>query len=133
MNREAIMSSVHISGASRGIGRAIAIELSGRGHRVIATARSPESLADLAVDRRLRLDVTSQESVEQAIRDAGDIDILVSNAGETVRAPPESVPLAEVERLSSSSGHYSTRTARLRLMADTAHSTGVRNALGELF
>jgi NAD(P)-dependent dehydrogenase (short-subunit alcohol dehydrogenase family) len=93
------MSSVLITGASRGIGRAIAIELSGRGHRVIATARSPESLADLPVDRRLRLDVTSQESVEQAIRDAGDIDILVSNAGETVRGPLESVPLAEVERL----------------------------------
>jgi len=93
------MSSVLITGASRGIGRAIAIELSGRGHRVIATARRQETLADLPVDQRLSLDVTSQESVEAAIRDAGDIDVLVSNAGETVRAPLESVPLAEVERL----------------------------------
>jgi NAD(P)-dependent dehydrogenase (short-subunit alcohol dehydrogenase family) len=32
-------------------------------------------------------------------RAAGDLDVLVSNAGETVRAPLESVPLAEVERL----------------------------------
>ena len=93
------MSSVLITGASRGIGRAIAIELSGRGHRVIATARRPETLADLPVDQRLRLDVTSGESVEAAIRDAGDIDVLVSNAGETVRGPLESVPLSEVERL----------------------------------
>jgi NAD(P)-dependent dehydrogenase (short-subunit alcohol dehydrogenase family) len=93
------MSSVLITGASRGIGRAIAIELSARGHRVIATARRPETLADLPADQRLRLDVTSQESVDQAIRDAGDIDVLVSNAGETVRAPLESVPVSEVERL----------------------------------
>ncbi|MFG2305605.1 SDR family oxidoreductase [Actinacidiphila glaucinigra] len=93
------MSSVLITGASRGIGRAIAVELAARGHRVIATARGPETLAGLPVDRRLRLDVTDQESVDQAVRDAGDVDVLISNAGETVRAPLESVPLGEVERL----------------------------------
>ncbi|MFJ8489060.1 SDR family oxidoreductase [Streptomyces sp. NPDC094038] len=93
------MSSVLITGASRGIGRAIAAELAGRGHRVVATARRPETLADLPADRRLRLDVTDQESVDRAVRAAGDIDVLVSNAGATVRAPLESVPLAEVERL----------------------------------
>jgi NAD(P)-dependent dehydrogenase (short-subunit alcohol dehydrogenase family) len=93
------MSSVLITGASKGIGRAIAIELAGRGHRVVATARNTETLADLPVDQRLRLDVTVQESVDQAIQDAGDIDVVVSNAGETVRAPLESVPLSEVERL----------------------------------
>src|SRR5215467_8263387 len=93
------MSSVLITGASKGIGRAVAIELAGRGHRVIATARRPETLADLPVDQRLRLDVTVQETVDQAVQDAGDIDVLVSNAGETVRAPLESVPLSEVERL----------------------------------
>jgi NADP-dependent 3-hydroxy acid dehydrogenase YdfG len=93
------MSAVLITGASKGIGRAIAIELAARGHRVIATARNTEALADLPVDQRLRLDVTDQDSVDQALRDAGDIDVLVSNAGETVRAPLESVPLDEVERL----------------------------------
>src|SRR5215510_13907822 len=93
------MASVLITGASRGIGRAIAIELAGRGHRVIATARRPETLADLPVDQRLRLDVTDQASVDVAIRDAGEVDVLVSNAGESVRAPLESVPLDEVERL----------------------------------
>jgi NAD(P)-dependent dehydrogenase (short-subunit alcohol dehydrogenase family) len=93
------MSSVLITGASKGIGRAIATELSSRGHRVIATARRPEALADLPVDQRLRLDVTVQETVDQAVRDAGEIDVLVSNAGETVRAPLESVPLSAVEQL----------------------------------
>jgi NADP-dependent 3-hydroxy acid dehydrogenase YdfG len=93
------MSSVLITGASRGIGRAVAVELAKRGHRVIATARRSETLADLSVDQRLRLDVTDQDSVDQAIKDAGEIDVLVSNAGATIRAPLESVPLAEVERL----------------------------------
>ena len=93
------MSSVLITGASKGIGRAIAIELAGRGHRVVATARRPETLADLPVDQRLQLDVTDQDSVDQAVKEAGEIDVLVSNAGATVRAPLESVPLAEVEKL----------------------------------
>ncbi len=93
------MKSVLVTGASKGIGRAIALELSQRGHRVIATARNPETLAGLPVARRLRLDVTDPDTVEAAIRDAGDVDVLVSNAGETVRAPLETVPLEEVERL----------------------------------
>ena len=93
------MSSVLITGASKGIGRAIAIELAGRGHRVVATARRPETLADLPVDQRLQLDVTDQDSVDRAIKEAGEIDVLVSNAGATVRAPLETVPLTEVEKL----------------------------------
>jgi NADP-dependent 3-hydroxy acid dehydrogenase YdfG len=93
------MPSVLITGASQGIGRAIALELAHRGHRVIATARRPETLADLPVDRRLRLDVTDQDSVDRAMEAAGEVDVLVSNAGATLRAPLESVPLAEVERI----------------------------------
>ncbi|MCR6484935.1 SDR family oxidoreductase [Amycolatopsis sp. OK19-0408] len=93
------MSSVLITGASRGIGRAVAVELARRGHRVVATARRLETLADLPVDQRLRLDVTDADSVSTAIAAAGEIDVLVSNAGATVRAPLETVPLDEVEEL----------------------------------
>ncbi|MFC0436593.1 SDR family oxidoreductase [Kutzneria buriramensis] len=93
------MTSVLVTGASRGIGRAIAVELADRGHRVVATARRPEALADLPVDQRLALDVTDQAGVDAAVRAAGEIDVLVSNAGATVRAPLESVPLAAVEEL----------------------------------
>jgi len=93
------MPSVLVTGASRGIGRAIVIELADRGHRVIATARNVENLSDLDVDQALPLDVTDQASVDAAIALAGEVDVLVSNAGETWRSPVESVPLTEVERL----------------------------------
>ncbi|MEV6528435.1 SDR family oxidoreductase [Streptomyces sp. NPDC051639] len=118
------MSSVLITGASKGIGRAIAVAPAGRGHRVIATARRPETLADLPVDQRLRLDVTDQESVDQAVRDAGDIDVLVSNAGETVRAPLESVPLSEVERIFQLNTLGALRVAQAVLPAMRERGTG---------
>jgi NADP-dependent 3-hydroxy acid dehydrogenase YdfG len=93
------MSSILITGASKGIGRATAAELSRRGHRVIATARDPRTLQGLDVDQRLRLDVTDQASVDAAVGQAGPIDVLVSNAGVIFRAAVEASPTAEIERL----------------------------------
>jgi NADP-dependent 3-hydroxy acid dehydrogenase YdfG len=77
------MARVLITGSSTGIGRATAIELAQRGQAVVATARRPETLEDLSVEQRLALDVTHQASVDAALRRAGEIDVLVSNAGET--------------------------------------------------
>jgi NAD(P)-dependent dehydrogenase (short-subunit alcohol dehydrogenase family) len=93
------MSSILITGASKGIGRAIAAELARRGHRVVATARDPRTLDDLDVDQRLRLDVTDQAGIEQAIGQAGDIDVLISNAGVIFSAAVEASPIPEIERL----------------------------------
>ena len=86
------MPSVLITGRGRGIGRATALELVRRGHRVIATARDPGQVADLPVDVRLQLDVTDAHSVERAIRAAGPIDVLISNAGAMFMAPVEATP-----------------------------------------
>jgi NADP-dependent 3-hydroxy acid dehydrogenase YdfG len=93
------MSRVLVTGASKGIGRAIVCELAARGHDVVATARDVATLEDLPATVRLALDVTDQESVDKAIAAAGDLDALISNAGQTLRAPAESVPLTEVDRL----------------------------------
>jgi NAD(P)-dependent dehydrogenase (short-subunit alcohol dehydrogenase family) len=93
------MARVLITGTSRGIGRATAIELTRRGHDVIATARDVSALGDVPAVLRLPLDVTDQESVDAAIAAAGRIDVLISNAGDTLRAPVETVPMSEVERI----------------------------------
>src|ERR1700729_890395 len=86
------MASVLITGTSKGIGRATAAEFARRGHRVVATARDPQSLADLDVDQRLPLDVTDPASVTAAVQAAGEIDVLVSNAGEIFYAAVEATP-----------------------------------------
>jgi NADP-dependent 3-hydroxy acid dehydrogenase YdfG len=86
------MASVLITGASKGIGRATAAEFARRGHRVVATARDPQSLAGLDVDQRLPLDVTDPASVTAAVRAAGEVDVLVSNAGEIFYAAVEATP-----------------------------------------
>jgi NADP-dependent 3-hydroxy acid dehydrogenase YdfG len=93
------MSSVLITGANRGIGRAIATEFARRGHRVVATARDPGTLADLDVSQRLELDVTDDISVSAAIAGAGNIDIVIANAGVIFYAAVEATPLPELQRL----------------------------------
>jgi NAD(P)-dependent dehydrogenase (short-subunit alcohol dehydrogenase family) len=93
------VSCILITGASKGVGRAVAAELARRGHRVVATARDPSTLDDLDVDQRLRLDVTDQSTVDAAVAEAGPIDVLISNAAEIFAAAVEASPIEEIERL----------------------------------
>src|SRR5215470_14039128 len=93
------MARVLITGCSSGIGRATAVELTKRGHDVIATARRPETLDDLDVAQRLALDVTSDASVAAAVAAAGEVDVLVNNAGIAIGGPIEKVPLDRAQAL----------------------------------
>jgi short-subunit dehydrogenase len=82
-----------ITGASQGIGRALAATAAKRGARVLAAARSESLLAKLSEDVRkaggmletVVADVTSAEDrrrmAESAIRHFGGLDVLVNNAG----------------------------------------------------
>src|SRR5256885_294008 len=82
------MSNIVITGASRGIGLATAVELARGGHNVVATMRNPAgspALGDQAVKENLpirieAMDVDSDESVKQAfgrILAQGPVDVLV--------------------------------------------------------
>ncbi len=78
------MARILITGANRGIGRALAAELSERGHSVIGTSRRPLDDDDAVPGiRRLPLDVTDRRSLEAAADALADepLDILVNNAG----------------------------------------------------
>lgn len=106
------MSRILVTGASRGIGRATAVELAARGHEVVATARDARALVDLDVAQRLSLDVTDQVSVDTAIAAAGPIDALVSNAGEIFVSSVEDSPAHEIERLFAVNTFGAVRVAR---------------------
>jgi len=92
---------VLITGCSTGIGRATALRLVGDGWKVVATARKPESIADLASAgcQTLALDVTDEASmrsaVEQIEAEHGSVGALVNNAGYSQSGAVESVPLDE--------------------------------------
>ena len=78
---------VFVTGANRGIGRAIAEEAAARGaRRVYAAARDVSGLQDL-VDQHpeqmvaVRLDVTNAGQIEEAAAQAKDVQVLINNAG----------------------------------------------------
>jgi len=93
------MAHVLITGCSTGIGRATAIELTARGHQVVATARRLETLDGLDVAAKLHLDVTDEQSILDAVNAIGEIDVLVNNAGFEVSGPVEMTQLHEVRRM----------------------------------
>ncbi|SCF16717.1 Short-chain dehydrogenase [Micromonospora coriariae] len=70
-----------VTGANRGIGRHFAQQLLERGAaKVYATARNPEQI-DMPGVEKLRLDITDPQSVEEAVRAASDVTLLINNAG----------------------------------------------------
>jgi NAD(P)-dependent dehydrogenase (short-subunit alcohol dehydrogenase family) len=98
-------NAVLITGCSTGIGRATAERLaSGDRWRVYATARRPESIADLTERgcRTLALDVTDEDSMQKAVaeieREHGAVGALVNNAGYAVEGAFEETPMDAVRR-----------------------------------
>ena len=79
--------SALVTGASRGIGRAIAAELAAAGARVVVGYRSgqeeAEALAAEIGGRAIQADVSSPDEARRLVEEAGDLDILVNNAGLT--------------------------------------------------
>jgi NAD(P)-dependent dehydrogenase (short-subunit alcohol dehydrogenase family) len=90
-----VAKTAFITGASSGIGRALALELGGRGHELFLTARREDALEEVRAEiaaahpeRRVeirRLDVTDNADVAAALAEAaeklGRLDVVVANAG----------------------------------------------------
>ncbi|MCA2979929.1 MAG: SDR family NAD(P)-dependent oxidoreductase [Myxococcaceae bacterium] len=93
-----------ITGASRGLGRAIADEALRRGHRVAVTARDVAALTGFVPADRvlaLALDVRDRDAVFRAVDAAaahlGGLDVVVNNAGYGLFGPLESIVEAELD------------------------------------
>jgi NAD(P)-dependent dehydrogenase (short-subunit alcohol dehydrogenase family) len=99
--------SVLITGATDGLGKALALLLAERGYRVFAAGRSPEKLAQLDSIAReknlalesIALDVCSDASVHSAVQTVlgktGAIDVLVNNAGVNYTAAVEDLSMED--------------------------------------
>jgi 3-oxoacyl-[acyl-carrier protein] reductase len=76
-----------VTGGSRGIGRAIAVELGKAGASVVVGYRSggdeAEAVAKEIGGRAVQADVSSSDEARALVEEAGDLDILVNNAGLT--------------------------------------------------
>jgi short-subunit dehydrogenase len=103
--------SVLITGATDGLGRAAALLLAEKGYRVFAAGRSAEKRAELdrlAGTKKLsletvELDVCDDSSVSRAVQQilekAGNIDVLINNAGVGLMAVAEELKLDDLRRL----------------------------------
>lgn len=94
-------SSVLITGCSSGYGLATACRFLEEGWNVVATMRTPREDVLPRSDRLkiVALDVTSPDSIANAIRAAGPVDVLVNNAGIGGIGPFEATPMTTTREL----------------------------------
>ncbi|MFD8807231.1 SDR family oxidoreductase [Streptomyces sp. NPDC059597] len=78
-------ATVLVTGANRGLGRALAQELLARGATVYGAARRPDQI-DLPGVKAIQLDITDPASVAAAAEEARDISVLINNAGSSTGA-----------------------------------------------
>jgi NAD(P)-dependent dehydrogenase (short-subunit alcohol dehydrogenase family) len=95
-----MIKRVLVTGASRGIGKAIALMLADKGDSVVGTTRRPEQLPDdlkkHPAVKFVKMDVTDIQAVPAGVKEAarilGGIDVLVNNAGISHIGPFEEIP-----------------------------------------
>ena len=102
MNTETPSQVVLITGASSGIGKAIAEFLQRKGFTVFGTSRNPEKFIDKVTFPLISLDVRNTASISSAVTEVldrtGKIDILINNAGVGITGPLEEIPDDEINK-----------------------------------
>lgn len=99
-----MQKTVFITGASSGLGKAVALLFASRGWSVIATMRNPGSAPDLAANANitvLPLDVTDTaqiRSIAKQVTDLGRVDVVVNNAGYGMFGPLEGASDEDLRR-----------------------------------
>lgn len=93
-------TKVLITGASKGIGKAIAISLFNLDYHVIGTSRNPDKIEDrINGIEYIQLDLLDKKSIDECIQKVGTVDILINNAGQSQIGAAEEVPIEKVKDL----------------------------------
>jgi short-subunit dehydrogenase len=97
--------TVLVTGATGGLGRAMAAALAGRRATLVLSSRKPEELDQLALDlpgeghRRIVADLADPGAAEALAAEAGDVDVLIANAGLGATASIETFSGEEIQRV----------------------------------
>ncbi|MHC0428923.1 SDR family oxidoreductase [Streptomyces sp. O3] len=120
-----------VTGASSGIGAAVAAALVRRGYRVYGTSREPSAVAEpVAGVAYLALDLTDEASITSCADAAcggggtGGVDVLVNNAGESQNGPFEELPAEAIQRLFQLNVFGAVRLTQLLLPGMRARRRG---------
>ena len=95
-----------VTGAGRGIGKAIAEAYAKEGATVVCAARSIDEIEAVASQiggKAIRCDVSEEADIrslmERTLAEVGPIDILVNNAGAVARLPVHELPVADWDQV----------------------------------
>ena len=94
-------STVLLTGATGGIGQAIARALARRGAKLILTGRRSELLDPLAAEtggRALAADLAEASELDRLVQEAGDVEILIANAALPASGTLDSFSVQEIDR-----------------------------------
>ena len=137
---------VFVTGASRGIGAAIAKRLAAEGADIAITYAKDVSAADAVVKAiessgrkalAVQADAADAEAVRSAVEQAakmfGRIDVLVNNAGTAIPKPFEDAPLEELDRVIDINirGVFVATQAALKHMPDGGRIISIGSCVGE--
>lgn len=136
---------VIITGGTSGIGKALAYEFGSNGSHVVITARTDEALMETATAMKteginihpVRADVSIPEDnkrmVEEAIRVFGRIDILINNAGISMRAIFEEVDPEVIKKVMDINFYgavYATKYALPEIIRNKGSIVGISSIAG---
>ena len=137
MNKDLKGKTAIITGASRGIGKAIASTVAGLGVNVVIAARQEGPLKETALELEKKFkvsalpvptDVTELKDLENLVSKAkerfGKIDILINNAGVSSQFPFEKQPLDDFEKLAHTNYLGYVRLIRLVINDMIANKSG---------
>ena len=131
----ATAKAILVTGASSGIGAAIAVRLAKDGHHVIGTCRNPKAGAAPGIGM-LALDVTSDASVSACVDEflgqAGGIDVLINNAGYLQSGAIEEVTIEQARAQFETNYFGVLRMVRAVLPAMRAQKRGLIAATSSL-